>query len=113
MKLKNDYEKICTVDLFASQFFEFSFKLQFYRWFMYMLLKSNNQSIMLSHTPKGHDPIALCLITVVILHHIMTSLTLCCELMALPISLCHLVLSVNLLLALSVHCEFNNGSRVN
>ena len=46
----------------------------------------------------------------------MTSLTLCCLVMTLPISLCNSsVVNKHQLLALSVlclHCGFNNGSRV-
>ena len=53
------------------------------------MLKSNYQGIMLSYTSKGHNPIAMMSNkSRVILHCIMMSLTLCCLVMTLLISLC-------------------------
>ena len=71
---------------------------------------------MLSHASKGHNLILMILyIFRVILNCTMTSLTLCCLGMTLPISLCYSsVVNKHQLLALSVLClfaEFNNGSR--
>ena len=53
--------------------------------------------IMLSHASKGHNLILMIsYIFRVILNCTMTSLTLCCLVMTLPISLCYLVWSVNI-----------------
>ena len=50
------------------------------------MLKSNYQVIMLSYASKGHNPIEMMSNNFrVILHCIMTSLTLCCLVMTLPI----------------------------
>ena len=80
------------------------------------MLKSNYQVIMLSYASKGHNPIAMMSNNFrVILHCIVTSLTLCCLVMTLPISLCYSrVVNKHQLLALSVLCLYwgiNNGSR--
>ena len=71
---------------------------------------------MLSYTSKGHNYIAMISNNPrVILHCTMTSLTLCCLVMTLPISLCYSsVVNKHQLLALSVLCLYwgiNNGSR--
>ena len=70
--------------------------------------------IMLSHASKGHNLILMILyIFRVILNCTMTSLTLCCLGMTLPISLCYSsVVNKHQLLALSVLClfaEFNKN----
>ena len=66
------------------------------------VLKSNYQVIMLSHASTGHNPIPMLSYNcIVILHCIMTSLTLCCLVMTLSMFL-YSVVSKRLLLALSV-----------
>ena len=82
------------------------------------VLKSNYQIIMLSYASKGHNDIAMMSNNSrVILHCTMTSLTLCCLVMTLPISLCYSsVGNKHQLLALSVLCLYwgiDNGSRAN
>ena len=74
--------------------------------------------IMLSHASKGHNLILMIsYICRVILNYTMTSLTLCCLVMTLSISLCYSsVVNKHQLLALSVLCIYygiNNGSRAN
>ena len=73
-----------------------------------LVLKSNYQVIMLSYASKGHNPIAMMSNNFrVILHCIMTSLTLCCLEMTLPMSLCYSsVVNKHQLLALSVLCLY-------
>ena len=71
---------------------------------------------MLSHASKGHNLILMIsYIFRVILNCTMTSLTLCCLVMTLPMSLCYSnVVNKHQLLALSVLClywEINNGRR--
>ena len=71
---------------------------------------------MLSYASKGHNHIAMMSNNVrVILHCTMTSLTLCCLVMTLPISSCYSsVVNKHQILALSVlrlYCGINNGSR--
>ena len=73
---------------------------------------------MLSYASKGRNHIAMMSNNSrVILRCIMTSLTLCCLVMTLPISLCFSsVVNKHQLLALSVLCLYwgiNNGSRAN
>ena len=73
---------------------------------------------MLSYASKGHNHIAMMSNNSrVILHCTMTSLTLCCLEMTLPISLCYSsVANKHQLLALSVLCFYsgiNNGSSAN
>ena len=64
--------------------------------------------IMLSHASKGHNLILMIsYICRVILNYTMTSLTLCCLVMTLSISLCYSsVVNKHQLLALSVLCLF-------
>ena len=71
-----------------------------------LMFKSNYQVKMLSYASKGHNPIAMVSNNSrVILRCIMTSLTLCCLVMTLPISLCYSsVVNKHQLLALSVLC---------
>ena len=81
------------------------------------MLKSNYQVIMLSYASRGRNHIAMMSNNSrVILRCFMTSLTLCCLLMTLPISLCYSsVVNKHQLLALSVlclHCGFNTTCRM-
>ena len=83
-----------------------------------LVLKSNYQVIMLSYASKGRNHIAMMSNNSrVILRCIMTSLTLCCLVMTLPISFCYSsVVNKHQLLALRVLCLYwriNNGSRAN
>ena len=76
------------------------------------MLKSNYQVLMLSYASKGHNHIAMMSNNVrVILHCTMTSLTLCCLVMTLPISSCYSsVVNKHQILALSVlrlYCGIN------
>ena len=80
------------------------------------VLKSNYQVIMLSYASKEGNHIAIMSNNSrVILRCIMTSLTLCCLVMTLSISLSYSsVVNKHQLLALSVlclYCGINNGSR--
>ena len=73
---------------------------------------------MLSYPSKGHNPIVMMSNSSrIILHCTMTSLTLCCLVMMLHISLCYSsVVNKHQLLALSVlclYCGINNGSIAN
>ena len=82
------------------------------------VLKSNYQVIMLSDASKGHNHIAMMSNNSrVLLRCIMTSLTLCCLVMTLPMSVCYSsAVNKDQLLALSVLCVYfgiNNGSRAN
>ena len=72
------------------------------------LFKCNYQVIMLQYASKGHNPIAMISNNSrVILHCIMTSLTLCCLVMALLTSLCYSsVVNKHQLLALNVLCLY-------